>query len=94
MCISEGAKVIPIKQNDVNKPRSDPEAPNPQLTDFLLKKDGKARNIGINIIPTKKKARLKNTKEIIFDSPECEIVRPISLKKFIKKEYPSLEGLL
>ena len=85
---------MPIKQNDVNKPRSDPEAPNPQLTDFLLKKDGKAKNIGINIIPTKRKAKLKNIKEISLDSPECAIVRPISLKKFMKKEYPSIEGLL
>ena len=93
MWISEGAKVIPIKQNDVKKPSNDPEIPNPQLTDFLLKKDGKAINIGINITPTKKKAKLKNTKEITLDSPECAIVRPISLKKFIKKEYPSIEWL-
>jgi hypothetical protein len=90
--MSEGAKVIPEKQNAVNMPIIEPKILSHQPSDFLLKKDGKARNIGISIIPTKKNAKLKKINEIKFDLPECDTILPISLKKFIKKEYPLIEG--
>lgn len=87
---SDGAKVIPEKQNAEKIPRIDP----PRLIHCsvlpLSKKLGKAKNDGINKIPTKKNAVLKKTNATKLDSPECDTVRPISLKKFKKKEYPGI----
>ncbi len=34
------------------------------------------------------KAITKNTIEIKLDSPEYEVILPVSLKKLVKKEYP------
>ena len=90
----DGAKVIPEKQNAENNPRIDPTILIQCSILPLSKKCGKAKNVGIKKIPTKKKARLKKTNAAKLDLPECATVRPISLKKFIKKEYPLIEGSL
>lgn len=91
---SDGAKVIPEKQNAEKIPRIDP----PRLIQYSVlpfsKKSGKAKNDGIKKRPTMKKARLKNTNAAKLDSPECDTVRPISLKKFKKKAYPGVVGSL